>query len=213
LGILSASLARPSLQILKLIPAFLWRPIDPFKIMEFVSLAVKPLADDLAELIAVQMAQKPGLNSDSWRFMIRNYFSELQKRSAHDPNIDANEIEKQYKFWFERKRYDANKTVPVKEVIEIFDYLAKWAFGVFEDGKGKNTSLQVLSGQARRIVEMLEAQPKSESQLTSAVAVAIEWLQVYLPPLVADFSDALVYMSGYAVGYVGLKVLWGRTDS
>jgi hypothetical protein len=59
LGILSASLARPSLQILKLIPAFLWRPIDPFKIMEFVSLAVKPLADDLDDLIAVQMAQKP----------------------------------------------------------------------------------------------------------------------------------------------------------
>jgi hypothetical protein len=49
--------------------------------------------------------------------------------------------------------------------------------------------------------------------LVAAVAVAIEWLQVYLPPLVADFSDALVYMSGYAVGYVGLKVLWGRTDS
>ncbi|MFK7807454.1 MAG: hypothetical protein AB8F74_06570, partial [Saprospiraceae bacterium] len=40
LGITSASLARPSLQILKLATAFLWNPIDPFKILEFVSLAV-----------------------------------------------------------------------------------------------------------------------------------------------------------------------------
>jgi len=166
LGILSASLARPSLQILKLIPAFLWRPIDPFKIMEFVSLAIKPLADDLAELIAIQMAQKPGLNSDSWRFMIRNYFSELKTRAANDTNNDAKQIESQYKFWFERRRYDANKTVPIKEVLEIFEYLAKWAFQVFEDGNGKNTSLQVLSSQARRIVEMLEAQPKNETQLS-----------------------------------------------
>ena len=166
LGILSASLARPSLQILKLIPAFLWRPIDPFKIMEFVSLAVKPLADDLADLIAVQMAQKPGLNSDSWRFMIRNYFDELKIRAGYDSNIDLKKVEDQYKFWFERKRYDASKTVSIKEVIEIFEYLAKWAFKVFDDGNGKNTSLQVLSGQARRIVEMLEAQPKNETQLT-----------------------------------------------
>ena len=144
LGILSASLARPSLQILKLIPAFLWRPIDPFKIMEFVSLAVKPLADDLAELIAVQMAQRPGLNSDSWRFMVRNYFSDLKNRENSDASIDPKQIEDQYKFWFERKRYDANKAVPIKEVIEIFDYLARWALKVFEDSNEKNTSLQVL---------------------------------------------------------------------
>lgn len=49
--------------------------------------------------------------------------------------------------------------------------------------------------------------------LIAAVAVGIEWMQVYLLPFVPDFSDAFVYMSGYAAGYVGMKVLWGPTDS
>lgn len=217
LGILSASLARPSLQILKLIPAFLWRPIDPFKIMEFVSLAVKPLADDLAELIAVQMAQKPGLNSDSWRFTIRNYFSTLQSRSTNDPGIDVKAIEKQYKFWFERKRYDANKTVPIKEVIEIFDYLAKWAFQVFEDGNGKNTSLQVLSGQARRIVEMLEAQPKNETQLTYLELERI--VRTIYEPSPVNFREteighlSFVYNSSAVIDPVDELVWWNFTRS
>ena len=43
MGVLSASLARPSLQVLKLAPAFLWEPVDVFKFMEFVTLPVKPL--------------------------------------------------------------------------------------------------------------------------------------------------------------------------
>lgn len=52
-------LARPSLQILKLIPAFLWNPADPFKILEFASLAVKPLEDELSRRIAEQVAENP----------------------------------------------------------------------------------------------------------------------------------------------------------
>ncbi|MBL7775388.1 MAG: hypothetical protein JNK89_05265, partial [Saprospiraceae bacterium] len=66
LGVLSASLARPSLQVLKLAPAFLWEPVDVFKIMEFVTLPVKPLDDGLALEIARVLAQKPGLFSDTW---------------------------------------------------------------------------------------------------------------------------------------------------
>lgn len=42
------------------------------------------------------------------------------------------------------------------------------------------------------------------------LGVAIEWIQVYLPPLVPDFSDALTYVAGYALGYVLLKILWGE---
>jgi len=59
MGVLSASLARPSLQVLKLAPAFLWEPVDVFKIMEFVTLPVKPLESGLALEIARVLAEKP----------------------------------------------------------------------------------------------------------------------------------------------------------
>ncbi len=159
LGILSASLARPALQILKLAPTFLWQPIDPFKILEFVSLAIKPLPDKLATMIADQVAKAPGLQSEGWHAMVGRYFSALEE---NEPAKVVAEQRKQYRFWFERQRYGIDKTVPKSEVVNMYDYLREWAFLVFEDSGSKNNSLLVLSGQARRIVELLQALPETD---------------------------------------------------
>ncbi|MBK7869655.1 MAG: PD-(D/E)XK nuclease family protein [Saprospiraceae bacterium] len=162
MGIPSASLARPTLQVLKLVTVFLWNPIDPFKIMEFVSLAIKPLEDDLSNRIAVQMAQIPGINSDSWFAMTARYFEDIERRAATDSSIDVNEIRFQYRFWFERRRYDISKTVPKEDIIQIFTYLYRWARQQFEDSSNKNNSLLVLSEQAKRIADLLEALPETQ---------------------------------------------------
>jgi len=163
MGILSASLARPILQILKLAPAFLWEPIDPFKIMEFVSLSVKPLEEELANRIATQLAETPGLNGEGWYAMISRYFDELPNKTNDQKTI--RKIREQYNFWFERQRYDSSRTVPKSDVIAIFNYLKQWAFEAFEDSNDENQSLLVLSEQAKRIQELLETLP--ETQLTS----------------------------------------------
>lgn len=165
MGIPSASLARPTLQVLKLVTVFLWNPIDPFKIMEFVSLAIKPLEEDLANRIAAQMAQMPGLNSDSWFAMIARYFEDIERRAAQDSSIDLEVIRFQYRFWFERKRYDISTTVPKEEVTQIFTYLHRWARQQFEETSSKSNSLLVLSEQAKRIADLLEELP--ETQLTN----------------------------------------------
>lgn len=167
LGILSASLARPSLQILKLIPTFLWHPIDPYKILEFVSLTIKPLHDGLAKRIAEQMAQTPGINSDNWHAMIGRYFAEIEARAALETsNIDVDKVKSQYRFWFERTRYDVSGTVPKDDVIELFKYLALWAKSEFDDNNN-NTSLLVLRGQAQRVQDLLETLPESQTALTA----------------------------------------------
>lgn len=164
MGILSASLARPTLQVLKLIPVFLWHPIDPFKVMEFVSLAVKPLHDELADRIAMQMAQSPGMMSEGWQRAINAFWAELDERAQKDSSIDIREIRSQYNFWFERDRYDISEKAPKEDVIAMYGYLERWARREFEENNGKNNSLLVLRDQARRIRELLEALP--ETQLT-----------------------------------------------
>lgn len=162
LGIPSASLARPTLQVLKLVTVFLWYPVDPYKVMEFVSLAVKPLDEELANRIAALMAQTPGLNSESWYIMASRFFEELDQRAARHPDINPREVRRQYDFWFQRRRYDINGTVPKEEVIEIFAYLEHWALRSFEDDGTKNNSLLVLSQQARRIRELLQTLPEED---------------------------------------------------
>ena len=166
LGMLSASSARPSLQILKLIPTFLWNPIDPYKIMEFVTLSVKPLSDDLAIRIARQMASTPGLRSDSWYAMQEQFFEELTERAQEDTTINVAAVREQYNFWFNRKRVSSSKSVPKTEVIEIYDYIADWARQEFVDTDEQNTSLLVLAEQARRIVDLLFTLPPNMDFLT-----------------------------------------------
>lgn len=165
LGILTASLSRPTIQVLKLAPVFLWRPINPYKVMEFISLAVKPLDDELATRLAHRMAESPGLQSDSWYGVVNQYLEELRSRPAFgDKRLDPDEVERQYRFWFERKRYDSTGTAPKEDILQIYKYLSEWARKVFEEEGALNSSLLLLSEQAKRICELLEALP--ETQLT-----------------------------------------------
>jgi hypothetical protein len=151
MGVLSASLARPSLQVLKLAPAFLWEPVDVFKIMEFVTLPVKPLNEKLSLEIARVLAEKPGLFSDTWFAAVFGY---LEQAEVPD------EAREQYEFWFGRRRYRADATAPKRDAILIYNYLHEWALNFFEEDGKENTSLLVLAEQARRIKELLEALPE-----------------------------------------------------
>lgn len=215
LGQLSASLARPTLQVLKLAAVFLWEPIDPFKIMEFVSLSVKPLDAELANRIAAQMAQTPGIDSDAWRAAIARYFDEMRARAAHDPGIDLKKIDFQYSFWFRRRRYSLSQSVPKEEVIDIFAYLAQWAYQCFEEEGSKNTSLLVLSEQARRIRELLEALPEerlSNLELERIVRTIYEPAPVQLRGRECGFMP-YVQQPGAFIGPMPELLWWNFTQN
>jgi hypothetical protein len=145
LGILSASIARPTLQILKLVSTFLWRPINPYKILEFVSLPNTPIHRDLARGIAKVMAQKPGLFSGTWNAMVRSFFEEQDEEIKEEKDneeqeklkVKRNKAEEEYNFWFKRKRYDTVKSVPKSEVIELYRYVSIWARKREDDDKNK----------------------------------------------------------------------------
>ncbi len=162
MGILTASLARPALQILKLVTTFLWRPLDPFKVLEFLSLPIKPLNDELAHRLAQQMAQTPGARSEAWYATLSAFFEDIEQRTSFDKSLQPELIREQYRFWFERKRYDQSSTVPKEEVHAIFHYLKNWAKALFDEKGSTQQSLLILSEQAKRLTELVEALPESE---------------------------------------------------
>lgn len=215
-GILSASLARPSLQILKLATAFLWHPIDPYKVMEFVSLGLKPLDDELAELIANLMAQRPGQNSEIWFGAINGFFDDLQKRSEKDKSLNPVDVRAQYDFWFSRKRFDINKKVPKSDVINIFEYISKWVRDLLDESNQKQNSLIVLGEQAKRIVDLLYALPDSEEELSHLELERI--VRTIYKPSPVQFTDTalghfpFVYNSSAIIKPVE-ELLWWNFSS
>jgi len=179
LGLQSISLARPALQALKLVPVFLWEPLDPYKVMEFLSLSLKPLDEELALHIARQMAQTPGVFSESWQQMLGQCFATLEAEGG-----DVQAARAAYRFWFERKRYDSQGSVPKPEAIAIFKYLSEWAYSLLRNGEGA-ASLGILGAQAARIVELLEALPEhalTRLQLERIVRTIYEPAPIQLRP-------------------------------
>jgi len=147
-GILSASLARPTLQILKLANTFLWRPIDPYKILEFVSLPSKPIHKKLAREIAKVIAEKPGLNSPSWRKMIASFFSYYDEQTERSPKRrfeleqEEKKVRKQFNKWFNRRRYDSNKAVPKGEAIDLYTTILIWTEEQLDENKKEIENIQ-----------------------------------------------------------------------
>ena len=163
-GLPSSSLGRPTLQLLKLVTAFVWKPIDPYKILEFVTMLTKPLDNDLGIVIANLISQRPGIGSDQWFFETNRFFEELEEKAESDNNINVDKIKEQYEFWFDRPTYDVDKAAPKDDIISIFNHLKEWASTEFENNS-KNTSLIVLSEQAKRVQEFLEELPPSDNFL------------------------------------------------
>jgi hypothetical protein len=145
-GVLSSSLARPSLQVLKLAPAFIWQPLDVYKLMEFVNLPIIPLDDQLASIISQVLAEKPGINSQLWFARVLDYL-----------DTASPEIKAQYQFLFNRKRYDSDAFMPKREALELYQFIYQWASaGLAQE---HSTEWQILSGQSHRICTLLEALP------------------------------------------------------
>ncbi|WP_116124889.1 PD-(D/E)XK nuclease family protein [Lewinella sp. IMCC34183] len=160
MGISSTSLARPSLQVLKLVTAFLWEPVEVQRIMEFVSLVTKPLERRLGQRLAVHLADTPGLFGNRWVYAVEQTFREMDA----NPKISPNRVRKareQYDFWFRRRRYQREERVPKAEVRGLFVFLRNWALEAYEEDK-EQTGLLVLSAQAERATELLDAQPEAD---------------------------------------------------
>jgi hypothetical protein len=151
LGIRPMSLARPALQVLKLAPAFLWQPIDVPKIMEFLTLPIKPFDWGLGLELARIMADRPGLNSDMWYAAVQRF-----KNSDNNSEIAKN----QYDLWFSRYRTPIDQLAPKADAIRIFDFLHSWAMDQYESSTSKDAALLSLSAQAQRVAELLRALPE-----------------------------------------------------
>ena len=210
LGVPAASLARPSLQVLKLAPAFLWEPLDLYKIMEFVSLAVVPLEEGLARRIATFLAETPGLFSGRWHGMIRTYFEEeLPQRLNGRRKLSVDEVRREYEFWFSRKRVDSRTDKVAKaEVRAIYAHLQEWAAELGREGEA--ASLLVLAAQARRIVELLDALTEEELsylELERIVRTIYEPAPLQYQPAQASHL-AYVHQPGAIIGPVSSLLWW-----
>ena len=159
LGVPSSSLARPSLQVLKLVTAFLWEPFEVQRIMEFVSLVTKPFDPVFAQDIAGYLADRPGLFGPDWDRMVGRFLGRARERNW--PAERIRRARDQYAFFFERRRYRRSERVPKATVRTLFVFLFNWAREAADEADAPE-GLGVLAAQCQRATELLDAQPETE---------------------------------------------------
>lgn len=164
LGLAVNSLARPSLQVLKLVTSFLWEPADTRKIIEFLNLTVKPFDHHFARRLAASLAESPGLHGPDWARTVARYFQEtLPRRAEYDRGLDVDTVREQYEFWFNRRRYPQDAAVPKSDVRALFTFLLNWCREEQPDLGGADLSgRQALGAQCRRLIDLIDTLPEGD---------------------------------------------------
>ena len=118
-----SSYARPILQLILLTAEFLWEPLDPRRVIEFLNLPIKPLSGKLARKLASTLADSPGFGGTPWLRAIEDYKKEEIDEVVRNKNLER------VIFLFERTRYPKS-SAPIKDIVELFSYLAKYLRGM-----------------------------------------------------------------------------------
>lgn len=156
LGLVTSSLARPALQLLKLIQYFLWTPIAIEPTLQFLGMHPIPMDAALANRVAQHLSKTPGLSGSPWRKMIQK-FNDFQ---AQHPEWFSEERQAQinadYQFWFVRDRYSSREGAPKTAVVSLVERLFQWS-----KARASNSEEQLLlTSQCRQLLELLEALPQ-----------------------------------------------------
>lgn len=182
-GLQSISLARPMAQLLKLSTAFLWEPIDVYKILEFLSLPNKPIVASLARNLADAIAKRPGLFGALWTSTVARYFGKLRddikaKQALGESTFEEEKqlklAESQYEFWFsKRQRHNRRHGVTVKECSQLFDYIYKWAAQEIDTVKERVRNYEeIITKQLYKDeTDLMRLRSKIESQQQSQISL------------------------------------------
>jgi len=111
---------RPVFQVMPLSMELLWKPVNPAKILQFLTNPVCPLPGRVRYSLGNVMAQTPGLGSDVWNERVQKILSK------EDDKKKQKKIETDIKFWIENERFDPETGAPVTEIITRLTAVSKW---------------------------------------------------------------------------------------
>lgn len=163
LGLSSYSSLRPILQVLPLACELLWDPIDPYRLLEFLSLPNTPIKRWVARRLSEALAAAPGIGGRPWQAAL----AEIQNTivSGAYGTQTWSDIETSIKTWVACKRYSPAKGIPKAELSAVAKRIAQWAAGqssgVLKQTGVENEQFNALSAQASHLSRIIDSIPEN----------------------------------------------------
>src|SRR5690606_27547161 len=135
-GWTESSAQRSALQVLPLALEILWDPIEPARILEFLSLPRCPLPRFVSRRFAQALMNEPGIGGelwiDAWQTCVNDLTGWKRDDGLDDPTVKK-EIEKaqaEWRFWLEPQRFRRADGIPVHVVQDVCRRIAQWSAGI-----------------------------------------------------------------------------------
>ena len=160
LGISSYSSLRPILQLLPLLCELLWEPLDPYRLLELLTLPVTPIPRMAGRKLAEAVASSPGIGGKSWKAALKEIEDDFLVNV-----VDGKEkwewARKSIFEWLEVKRYPLAEGVPKGALTELAKRVASWAGGRKLRDDADDSQLKSLAAQAAHLARIVEGAPES----------------------------------------------------
>ena len=111
-GIITSVSASAALQIPVLLPVFLYNPLDPYALLDFLNLPESPLPGRLSKKLAEALTAVPGTGTKEWKEALVEKDEYLKGRCD---------------MYFRRKRRTASAGCSAGEAVILFEDAAEWA--------------------------------------------------------------------------------------
>ncbi|MEX2443138.1 MAG: PD-(D/E)XK nuclease family protein [Alkalispirochaeta sp.] len=143
----------PVAALVRLLPAFLFDPLDVDRVAEFLSVRPNPLGSAPARRLLRALQNRPGLGSTHWKQAVEKL--DEKQRAA-------------YEAWFGLVRVPEGEPCPATKAVLPFERLGSWARRMAHTPGGMPVNWLSLESTCRRITE----------QITAAYADGISRLQL-----------------------------------
>lgn len=159
LGVSSYSPLRPILQLLPLLCELLWEPLDPYRLLELLSLPVTPIPGIASRKLAEAVAASPGIGGKAWKAAIAEIEALILEDADNGPER-LKWVKKEVTDWLEGNRYLLSDGVPNQALADLCKRVAAWAGGrELKDGEDYG-QLKALAAQAAHLARLAEGAPE-----------------------------------------------------
>lgn len=158
LGITSRSASRPILQILPILIELLWDPLNPFRLIEFLSLPETPFPTWVARWLAEVVAVAPGIGGAKWGKKVAEIESALAERLSSERR-GATKLKELISFWLEMPRYRQCSGVPREAVVCLAKKIVNWAYTRCSD-RERASEMKTLADHAKQLFTIVETMPE-----------------------------------------------------
>jgi ATP-dependent helicase/nuclease subunit B len=126
---------RAILQVLQFAFEMAWRPIDPKRMAEFITLDGGPMPWAVSYELLPALAEEPGIGGPRWQEAWKNLIKrEVEDSQRSDAALPTNQAERQAKEkvanwqkWFEARVHSMNAEMRIDDAIDICAHVQKWA--------------------------------------------------------------------------------------